>query len=97
MCHWEALERPNFLKLQFVFENNFDMLETNMDNEEYVDNLFERAQKEVMDVKQGEQKEFIDEPDDDNEEEPIQFTEQIKEKKDNDDRTFEDRISEYRK
>ena len=50
MCHWEALERPNFLKLQFLFENNFDALETNLDNEAYVDALFERAQNEVMDV-----------------------------------------------
>lgn len=75
MCHWEALERSNFLKLQFVFENNYDMLETNMDNEEYVDTLFERAQNEVVDVKQNDPKVFIDElEDEDSDDEPIQFT-----------------------
>lgn len=80
MCQWEALNRPNFLKLRAIFEDKDDALETNMDNKEYVDNIIERVMKES--TVQLDDVDFLDEDDDDSDEDfgdddPIQFTQKL--------------------
>lgn len=50
MCQWEALERPNFLKLKEIFKDKDNNLETNLDNKEYVDSLIDRCMKLDVDV-----------------------------------------------
>lgn len=74
-----------------------------MDNEAYVDALFERASTEVLEVQpQTDEKDFVDVPqqqeDDEESDDSIQFTKPITadDKKVSDDKPFDQRISEYR-
>ncbi len=46
MLKWEALERPNFFKLQTLFLDPDDRLTENMENQAMVDELFKRVMEE---------------------------------------------------
>ena len=39
MLRWEALERPNFIKLRKIFQDENDRLALNIDNKTFVDDL----------------------------------------------------------
>ena len=47
MLSWEALNRPNFLKLQKIFKDEQNRLADNLDNQQYVDDLFSLKKKVV--------------------------------------------------
>ena len=83
MLKWDALERPSMIKLKQIFQDSKDDLKENFDNKGYVDELIERVMKmedsEILNnINEAQEEEKKQESEDSyDEEEDIQFTEQI--------------------
>lgn len=80
MLRWEALERPNFLKLKKLFQDENDRLALNIDNKTFCDDLINNVMKMHIDPTEEEYVDEIDPEDEDGEgddEETIQFTQEV--------------------
>ena len=67
MLRWEALERPNFMKLKKLFQDENDRLALNIDNKTFCDDLINNVMKMHIDVQDEEYVDEIDPDDDDGE------------------------------